>query len=330
MRVLLFLLIFCINITTAQENDTICYYANGYIAFQKIRDSVFFYNSSGNLTRLIDLKARKSTPYGLPREVQNMIFFQNPKQKRADISTFPSYLYTQISVNAGLVLCDKKIYYNDLGLKKGYIERCPDDSGGEDYIFGKQNLYQYNDFGQLTTIKGDTIRVYNKNGQMIHFFRRNYFSGKIFNIYNYHYSDDKLIKKENFDTEYEDSFLESVSKYEYDSKNRLEIIKNYNIYKGNEVLQSTILFKYNRRDLIIEVKKKSLLGDFYVLLGYTYDKSNRITYTYMYPNEKLNYEYDEKGNLINVLKNGKTITKYRYDSIGKLTRCAFRKSCANC
>ncbi|TPN82859.1 hypothetical protein [Aquimarina algicola] len=314
--VILFFLVFIGNIV-AQDKEVISYYANKNVAVKKNENTILFYDNSGKLIRLIDLKVKKSISFGLPIEVKNIIFFGSSKKMRGDIDTFPTYLYTHINENAGVVLCDKIIYYNELGLKVGYVEKCPDDTGGDDYRFGKEKLYQYNDFGQLTTIKGDTIRAYDNNGRMIRFFRRNHFTGKIFNIYNYHYTNNKLITKENFDTEYTDTILKSISKYKYDHKDRLKSIKNFNVYKGKEVFQSSFLFDYNSKNLIVRVsKKKRYAKKELTLLSYKYDKNLKIQYSYIYPNQKLEYEYDKKGNLIQVSENGKIINTYRYNDVG--------------
>ncbi|QWX84604.1 hypothetical protein H0I23_02860 [Cellulophaga sp. HaHaR_3_176] len=320
MKIILLLFLTYSISATAQNKEIISYYGNGNIAVQKNKDSVFFYNNLGNLTRLIDLKVKKSISYGFPIEAQNIIFFGTSDQKRGDTHTFPVFLYSHIKENAGVVLCSKQMYYNDWGLNIGYIEKCPDDTGSKDYRFGEENLYQYNNFGQLTTIKGDTIREYDINGNMKSFFRRNYSSGKTYNIYKYHYSENKLIKKEDFDTEYEDSILKNISRYEYDNKDRLKVIKNFSVYNKKERLQSSFLFDYNSENLILSIQevRKGSEDNKRILLEYKYTKDSKMEYSYIHPNKSLNYKYDEKGNLVNVLKNGKIISTYKYNSNGRL------------
>ncbi|MBL4746730.1 MAG: hypothetical protein JKY08_10225 [Flavobacteriaceae bacterium] len=74
MKIHLFIIfIFSFEYMSAQQNDTIIYFDNEKIAVKKTSDSISFYNSSGALTRIIDLKVKKSIQYGLPEEVKSIM-----------------------------------------------------------------------------------------------------------------------------------------------------------------------------------------------------------------------------------------------------------------
>ena len=195
MKIHLFIVfMFSFGYMSAQQNDTIIYFDNHKIAVKKISDSISFYNSAGVLTKIIDLKARKATRYGLPKEVESVIINGKiPERLNIFEETFPVYLYTQKYEDAGVVLCNKTIYYNKWGLKIGYKEICPDDTGGEDYHFGGKNLYTYNKFGQL--IKGDNIiRKYNGDGQLIGRYSKN--SNKL--LFKYIYKNNKIVESKSY------------------------------------------------------------------------------------------------------------------------------------
>ena len=119
-----FFLFFALNIK-AQNKNTIVYFENNTIAFKKQNDSIFFYNSSGSLIKIIDLKNKKAIPLGFPKEIQNIIYDDKiPERIEVLEETFHVYLYTQKYSDAGTVLCSEQNFYNNLGLKTGCIEIC--------------------------------------------------------------------------------------------------------------------------------------------------------------------------------------------------------------
>ncbi len=251
----------------AQTNDTIVYYSNKTIAYKKQNDSVFFYNSLGSLRKVIDLKNKKIIPHGLPKEVQDIVFGGKiPERVEVSEETFPTYLYTQKYIDAGVVLCSKHIFYNNLGLKIGYEEVCPDDTGGSDYHFGDKNIYEYNKYGLLTRNE-NTIYEYNENGQLIKVGYRKNDTSKVHYYKEYRYYNHRLSEL----SIHSSNGKNKVIKYSYNSNGLLS-----EIITGK---YSKIVLGYNRNEKIIKVTKlKIFTGNIYEhnYLTYVYDMNNRI------------------------------------------------------
>ncbi|WP_299895504.1 RHS repeat domain-containing protein [uncultured Aquimarina sp.] len=315
---LIFVLLFSIT-NSAAQNDIIRF-ENDSIAIKKQNDSIYFYNHQGELRQIISLQNKKSTPYGLPKEVEEIIY-SGEVIGRIEISaeTFPTYLYTQRYVDAGIVLCSLNVYYNELGLKTGYKEVCPNDiADGDEYHFGDKNLYKYNKHGFLIETD-DTLYTYNDNGQLIEKKNRNFGTKKVYRISTYEYDKHKLVRcsiqKINSNQVYNKT---KVLEYHYNDKGLLsEIIQSK---------RSKIILEYNEHNQIhkvSEVKKWSEKERKHTYLTYDYDTDNRIkkikiNHQSSYSDQDLGFIYDDHGNLTQETLNDKTLESYRYDSKGKL------------
>lgn len=298
----------------AQQNG-IVRFENDTIAIKKQNDSIYFYTSLGELRKIVNLNSKKSTPYGLPKEVQDIIYDGKiPKHIEISEETFPTYLYTHRYVDTGIVLCSVNYFYNDLGLQTGYKEICPNDiADGDDYHFGGENLYKYNKYGLLIEKENSVFR-YNNKGQLIEKCYRNAKSKKISCSRKYKYQDDKLIASV---TVSEDG--KNDLDYRYNNKGLLsEIIKNK---------RSKIVLEYNKHNKIIKVsdvktwRNKTFKN---TRLIYHYNPQNRIikisTYTHYpdFPFEDWDFVYDTNGNFIQKKLNGELIGSYQYDDKGTL------------
>ncbi|MEW7280394.1 hypothetical protein ABW636_17520 [Aquimarina sp. 2201CG1-2-11] len=306
-------LLFTIN-GNAQHNYTVRF-ENDTIAVKRQNDSIYFYNSLGEIRKIVSLKNKKSTPYGLPKEVQEIIYDgEIPERIEISEETFPTYLYTQRYVDAGIVLCSVNYFYNDLGLQTGYKEICPDDlADGDDNHFGDKDLYKYNKYGLLIEKEGDVYQ-YNNHGQLIEKCYRNAKSKKISCSRKYKYQNDKLIAST---TTSEDD--KNTLGYTYNSKGLLsEIVRSK---------RSKIVLEYNEQDKIIKVSDvKTWRDKTYknTRLIYHYNLQNRIikinTYTHYpdFPFEDWDFVYDLNGNLTQKKLNGEVIESYKYDANGTL------------
>jgi len=322
---LLIVFMFYFGYTSAQQNDTIIYFDNNKIAVKKTSDSILFYNSDETLTKIIDLKIKKSTQYGLPQQVKDIIVNGKiPERLNIFEETFPTYLYTQRYIDERIVLCNKTMYYNKWGLNTGFKNICPDDTGGKDYHFGGKNLYTYNKFGQLITIKGEnTIRKYNGNGQLIGRYLKN--SNKP--LFEYTYTNNKIVESKSYTYKKGKQYV-GIKIYFYNEKGLLKeiISKNYlkyNYEKGKP--RKSILFEYNDNNQITKVMHVEFYftKNYHTFLEYKYDdrhrlKSISINHKFSYSNNKYNYQYDDNDNIISISSNGKTLTKYKYDNNGRL------------
>ena len=313
------LLVFIILSSNAQEKD-IVYFANNTIAVKKQNDSIYFYNSLGKLHRIISFKNKKSTPYGLPKEVEKII--HNGKiPERIEISeeTLSTYLYTERYADAGIVICSLHIYYNELGLRTGYKEICPNDiADGDDIHFGGKDLYRFNKYGLLIETEG-ILYTYNDNGQLVEKHNRNRGTKKVHRIAKYKYLDGKLIacviQKINSNPAYNKT---NTLKYGYNKKGLLsEIIQNK---------RSKIVLEYNNHNKVTsvsEVKTWRDKVDKHTYLTYDYDTKHNITkinidHRSNYSDQELDFKYDDDGNLIQKMFDGKIIASYKYDSKGTL------------
>ncbi len=306
-------LLFTIN-GNAQHNYTVRF-ENDTIAVKRQNDSIYFYNSLGEVRKIVSLKNKKSTPYGLPKEVQDIIYDgEIPGRIEISEETFSTYLYTQRYVDAGIVLCSVNYFYNDLGLQTGYKEICPDDlADSDDNHFGGKNLYNYNKYGLLTEKENNVFR-YNNKGQLVEKCYRNTQSKKISCFRKYTYQDDKLIAS----TTIPDDGKNDLD-YAYNSKGLLsEIIRSK---------RSKIVLEYNESNKIIRVSDvHKWRGKTYknTRLIYYYDAKNRIEKikTYQnhpdFPSEYFEFIYDNEGNLIQKIFNGEILASYQYDDKGTL------------
>lgn len=304
----------------AQQNSSVRF-ANNTIAIKKQNDSIYFYDSLGELRKIIDLKNNKVTPFGLPKEVKDIIYRgEIPERIEVSDETFPAYLYTERYVDVGIVLCSRQLFYNKIGLKTGYKEICPNDIvDGDDYHFGSENLYKYNKYGLLIETEA-IVYKYNDKGQLIEKKNRNRGSKKVYRNTMYSYKDEKLteciIHEINSNPIYNRT---SKRKYIYNIKGLLsEIIKNK---------RSKIVLEYNKHNKIIKVsdvhtwrnktyKKPRLI--------YHYNPQNRIVKISMYvhssdiPFEEWGFVYDVYGHLTQKTLDGKIIESYQYDDKGTL------------
>ena len=315
---ILVLLLFKTN-GNAQHND-IVRFENDTIAIKKQNDTIYFYNSVGELRKIVSLNSKKSTPYGLPKEVQDIIY-DGEISERIEISeeTFPTYLYKQRYVDAGIVLCSVNYFYNDVGLQTGYKEICPNDiADGDDYNFGGENLYKYNKYGLLIETEG-VVYKYNDNGQLIEKNNRNSFSKKVYRNIKYKYNENKLLEcvihKNNSNSIYQDTIK---LKYVYNTKGLLsEIIKSK---------RSKIVLEYNEDNKVAKVSEVKTWRDRefkHTYLAYYYDINSRIVRIQIdhqsgYADKDLGFVYDIHGNLIQKILDGKIIASYKYDSKGTL------------
>jgi len=300
------LIILIISNNLFAQKKVVSYYANKTIAIEVNHDSIFFYNSLGNLTRLIDLKQKKSISYGLPIEVQNLIYYGDVNYENINDNTFQTYLYTKAVEPASEVICTTKVFYNELGLKKGYIEQCPNDSGSDDYVFGGENIYQYNLFGQLTTIKEKVVKKYDKNGNMISYLNR----------YKYYYTANKLTKRVRYN--YQDtSVVVEVTKYEYGNNNELLTMTNYGVHDEREWFRLKYVFSYNAKGLILNIQEVTTFEN-KILLEYAYNKNSKIKHSYIYPNKSFSYDYNSNGYVIKITGNNDFLRLYEYNKNGRL------------
>ena len=59
--------------SNAQQNN-IVRFDNTTIAVKKQNDTIYLYNSLGELRKTINFENKKVTPFGLPKEVQDIIY----------------------------------------------------------------------------------------------------------------------------------------------------------------------------------------------------------------------------------------------------------------
>lgn len=304
-----FILTFLFNAYSNAQQSNIVYYANNAIAIKKQNDSIYFYNSLGELRKIISLKNNKSTPYGLPKEVQEIIYTgEVPERIAISEETFPTFLYTHKYTDAGIVLCSEQYFYNELGLKTGYIEICPDDTGGANNHSGGKNIYKYNTYGLLTE-RENTVFKYNDNGQLIERRYRNVSSIYIYSTINYQYQYNKLISAKKNEG--------SQLNYTYNSNGLLsEIIKN-NRHK--------IAIEYNKQHKVTKVSEvHQWRGKLFknIRLTYSYDTNNNIekieTFNAGFLSSTVSITYDIEGNIIQKMFDGKIIGSYKYDKKGTL------------
>ncbi|WP_299247437.1 hypothetical protein [uncultured Aquimarina sp.] len=309
--VIVLLLFFKFN-SNAQDSN-IVYYENNKIAVKQQNDSIYFYNSSGELRKIINLKNKKSTPFSLPKEVQDIIY-DGKIPERIEISeeTFPTYLYTQRYTDAGIVLCSEHVYYNKLGLKTGYKKICPNDlADGDDYHFGDKNLYKYNKYGLLIEKEG-AVYTYNDNGQLVEKCYRDTQSKKIRCSSKYTYQNGKLIA--------------SISNSKT-SKNNLSYMYND---KGqlSEIIQSSsskIIIQYNDQNKVVSLSEVKTWKDKKyqrTYLTYHYDAENRIEKIQIHGlfdyTDDYRFIYDRNGNLTQKMLNGKVVESFNYNDDGTL------------
>lgn len=303
------LLLLFIASSNAQQKNTI-YFANQTIAVQQQNDSIIFYNSEGYIRKIISLKNKKATPYGLPQEVQEIIYKgEIPTDICVSEESFPTYLYTQKYENRGVVICFQQYYYDSLHLKNGFTELCPDDLNDGDILHEKQ--YKYNKYGLLTQAD-NCINYYNNLGQLLKKEYKNTKLGTIVRTITYEYQNGKIINS-NISSNSE----KSTRSYVYNSKGMLiEIIKNN---------KSKIVLEYNSNDKIVQV---SLVNTWRnktyktLRLNYIYDVYDRICKVQTYQNGFLDksyaFKYNAKGSLIKKTINGQLIASYQYNKNGTL------------
>ncbi len=315
---LVFIFLFTLKVK-AQENDTIIYFPDKIIALKRKNDSVYFYNRAGELRKIIDLKNKKVTPFGLPKEVQKVIY-RGKAYRYIEVleETFPTYLYTQKYIDAGEVLCDMHIFYNELGLKTGYEEICPNDIvGGSDYHFIGKDIYKYNKYGLPTEID-NIIYKYNDNAQLIEVYYKEKSSQKIRWSRKYKYKDNRLSELIS-----SNSYNQTIG-YNYNEKGLLSeiILTKYN----------KIVLEYNDNNQIIKMGdefkwKKGIIKKTFIT--YHYDSKHRIEQIDVYnthvkndsPYEVFRYKYDDNGNLIQrTIKtpHNETVDNYKYNKNGTL------------
>ena len=313
MKPLILLLLLVNNDVMAQANY-ISYFANKTIAVEKRNDSVFFYNNSGSLIRLIDLKDKKSIHYGLPIKVQNLIYYGDINQENINDNTFQTFLYFKKIKPVSEYGCTVTVFYNQLGLKSGYKEECPDDTGGDNYVFGDKDIYQYNDFGQLTTVKGRKIKDYDENGNMVSSFYR----------FKYFYKKNRLVKRVEFEHK-DTSDVVEITKFKYNDNNQLIAMISYDFMFGKQQFKSMYTFEYNSKNLITKVQEHNNLGErAKIFLKYVYDENSKIieTYsiivTYSSPNKSLKYEYNSNGYVVKITGDNGFLRLYEYGKLGQL------------
>lgn len=306
------LLFFFKSNSNAQDSNTV-YFENNKIAIKQQNDSIYFYNSSGELRKIINLKNKKSTPFGLPKEVQDIIYDgEIPERIKISEETFPAYLYTQRYVDAGIVLCSQYIFYNKLGLKTGYKEICPNDlADGEDNHFGGENLYKYNKYGLLTETEGIQYK-YNSNGQLVEKCYQNTRSKNTDCTIKYEYQNGKLIASiSNSKTS------PSNLNYVYNDKGQI-----------SEIIQSSrskIVIQYNDQNKVVslsEVKTWRDKTNKRTYLTYHYNAENRIEKIQIHglfdDTDDYRFIYDSKGNLTQKTLNGKIMESFDYNDDGTL------------
>ncbi len=306
------LLFFFKSNSNAQDSNTV-YFENNRIAIKEQNDSIYFYNSSGELRKIINLKNKKSTPFGLPKEVQDIIYDgEIPERIEISEETFPTYLYTQRYVDAGIVLCSERNFYNKLGLKTGYKEICPNDlADGEENHFGSKNLYKYNKYGLPIEIEG-VVYKYNGNGQLVEKCYQNTQSKKIYCTTKYAYQNGKLIA--------------SISNSKT-SPNNLNYVYND---KGqiSEIIQSSrskIVIQYNDQNKVVSLSEVKMWRDKkikHTYLTYHYNAENSIEKIQIQglfdDTDEYGFIYDSKGNLTQKTLNGKVIDSFNYNDDGTL------------
>ncbi len=311
------MLLLVIN-ANAQQNSSVRF-ANNSIAIKKQNDSIYFYNSVGELRKIIDLKNKKVTPFGLPKEVEDIIYRgEIPERVGVSAETFPIYLYKERYADAGVVLCSTQIFYNKMGLITGYKEICPDDTGGADNHFGDENMFKYNKYGLLIEREA-AVYKYNDNGQLIEKNNRNRGTKKVYRNTVYTYKNGRLaectILKINSDPAYNQT---SKRKYIHNKKGLLsEIIKND---------RSKIVIEYNDHDKVTKVSQVKTWRDKeykHTYLTYYYDAENRIKRVQVdhqssYPDADLGFIYDKNGNLIQKTRDGEIIASFKYNDKGTL------------
>ncbi len=216
------------------------------------------------------------------------------------------------------MLCKKFLFYNKLGLKTGYREICPDDTGGADYHFEDKNLYKYNKYGLLVKkrrkIFDYNIFEYNDKGQLIKIGYREKPSQKTHYTKAFKYDkNNKLSESVILNTPYQ-----SVDRYNYNHKGLLsEIVTS----KYNK-----IEFEYNNNGKITKVSSVLNVKDknIYVKkthLTYHYDRLDRIIriqINSLRNKDDFRYTYDKADNLIQIKRNEEIIQNYKYNDKGTL------------
>ena len=310
--------------------------------------------------------------YGFDKEGKEILFIKydmhgniNSKyERRYNEKDSLTYLREFIwGENFGTYIEEKSYSYNTLGLLqevKGYILE-----GGVGLSLNRE-LYKYNDKQQLLerhyysndTLIETTIYSYNNKGKLIK--KLDYLKGKLDSEYKLEYDErGNLIKKDYYFTQFSIS-QKSITKYQYDDKNRLilatenidgdENILIKNIYKDNlpiEIYEKNrsedeihIFYHYKENQLIEEEKYTRFFNGHYYSTTkekIQYDEKCRIKKFYDYEEEKIvrtyTHYYDDKDRIIktellysNNSNNKKEYWTNSYDMANNLTKTIYKNN----
>ena len=310
--------------------------------------------------------------YGFDKEGREILFIiydmygniSSKCEKRYNEKDSLTYLREFTWVEEYGTYIDEKSYsYNTLGLLqevKGYILE-----GGVGLSLNRE-LYKYNDKQQLLerhyysndTLIETTIYSYNNKGKLIK--KLDYLKGKLDSEYKLEYDErGNLIKKDYYFTQFSIS-QKSITKYQYDDKNRLilatenidgdENILIKNIYKDNlpiEIYEKNrsedeihIFYHYKENQLIEEEKYTRFFNGHYYSTTkekIQYDEKCRIKKFYDYEEEKIvrtyTHYYDDKDRIIktellysNNSNNKKEYWTNSYDMANNLTKTIYKNN----
>ena len=309
--------------------------------------------------------------YGFDKEGREILFIKydmhgnisSKYERRYNEKDSLTYLRKFIwGENFGTYIEEKSYFYNPLGLLqelKGYSLK------ESDPLFIYRELYKYNDKQQLLeshyysndTLTETTIYSYNNKGKLIK--KLDYLKGKLDSEYKLEYDErGNLIKKDYYFTQFSIS-QKSITKYQYDDKNRLilatenidgdENILIKNIYKDNlpiEIYEKNrsgdeihIFYHYKDNQLIEEKSTRFFNGHYYSTTKekIQYDEKCRIKKFYDYEEEKIvrtyTHYYDDKDRIIktellysNNSNNKKEYWTNSYDMANNLTKTIYNNN----
>ena len=309
--------------------------------------------------------------YGFDKEGREILFIKydmhgnisSKYERRYNEKDSLTYLRKFIwGENFGTYIEENSYFYNPLGLLqelKGYSLK------ESDPLFIYRELYKYNDKQQLLeshyysndTLTETTIYSYNNKGKLIK--KLDYLKGKLDSEYKLEYDErGNLIKKDYYFTQFSIS-QKSITKYQYDDKNRLilatenidgdENILIKNIYKDNlpiEIYEKNrsgdeihIFYHYKDNQLIEEKSTRFFNGHYYSTTKekIQYDEKCRIKKFYDYEEEKIvrtyTHYYDDKDRIIktellysNNSNNKKEYWTNSYDMANNLTKTIYNNN----
>ena len=206
------------------------------------------------------------------------------------------------------------------------------------YPDGRKVSYQYDDFGHLSHMEDGTTAIdyrYNEDGRLA----AKEYANRMQTLYSYNSAGGL----ESLTHQFEGAILEQYQ-YSYDkSGNKIEIRKERSrslaagglpeaIRRSLREASGTYQYQYDSMNRLIGVEKnhKTLHRYEYDAFGnrvHMFDGEQNTHQYYQYnamdqllKNERESYQYDHRGNLTGILKDGKIITGYQYDETNRLSR----------